>query len=616
MDQQSPLGRDSFEQILATAWVLQQFQKRASYLGANESEGAPQLVDLANAQQAIQTGSLSPEAALLRIAELALELVPAQGAAVWLFAGDNFAYRAGAGTASDDERLRTAVLSRLVTGKSYARSDVSNDAPRRSPAESLLVAPIYQGPTIAGALAIFSENANSFSERDVTNARLLTGLLAHAVDKAASAELKRTVSLERAVILHVIEKVVPNLAGLVEQRQQQQALSAPTATSARNRSANNIAARIGNPPVLVAEVEKGGEAPAPVEDWEILCKRWLDTHDFEKLESAEEVPVVIQKLSPVESGLTAHTYPPILPAALEQEVCASHGEDVSIRGGLAEAMPITFLPVEPVPDQSKSTDLSLSGQSVFGPSARSHAVDSAGDGQLHIYAFLLGKWLASRRLDCRRMHDWAAKNFTPRLRQRKDYATQTKLRLGPARLVKVRHVAIVAAALAVLAFMIFKIPKARPSVRAATTPSLHIAQAKAENTVLDVSHNRVTDSATSALVNELSPFEIPGLMRQARYGDDSAAFILGMAYEIGHGVRQNCATAANWVRDAAIGGNVAAEYNLSLRYRDGDGVPVNSGESEKWLRKAAAQKYSKAQTALAASTANQTSAALSQRKHE
>lgn len=112
------------------------------------------------------------------------------------------------------------------------------------------------------------------------------------------------------------------------------------------------------------------------------------------------------------------------------------------------------------------------------------------------------------------------------------------------------------------------------------------------------SHMQVTDGVVLSVVEALSRYEIPGLRRQADYGDDSAAFIMGMIYEIGHFVPQNCTKAATWVTSSANAGNAAAQYNLGLRYRDGDGVPANDHEAEKWLRRAADQRHSNARLAL------------------
>jgi len=116
--------------------------------------------------------------------------------------------------------------------------------------------------------------------------------------------------------------------------------------------------------------------------------------------------------------------------------------------------------------------------------------------------------------------------------------------------------------------------------------------------LLEVSHEHITDRAALSAVQQLSRYEIKGLRRQAKYGDASAAFALGMAYEVGRLVPQNCAEAARWVTTAAEAGDAAAQYNLGLRYRDGDGVSANRTESEKWLRKAAAQRSRQAKRAL------------------
>jgi hypothetical protein len=112
------------------------------------------------------------------------------------------------------------------------------------------------------------------------------------------------------------------------------------------------------------------------------------------------------------------------------------------------------------------------------------------------------------------------------------------------------------------------------------------------------SHRQVTDPSTLSVLRELSRYEIRGLRRRAKYGDASAAFTLGMAYETGRYVPRNCTQATRWVLRSAEAGNAAAQYNLGLRYRDGDGVSANRAESRKWLRRAAARRYSKSKLAL------------------
>jgi hypothetical protein len=115
---------------------------------------------------------------------------------------------------------------------------------------------------------------------------------------------------------------------------------------------------------------------------------------------------------------------------------------------------------------------------------------------------------------------------------------------------------------------------------------------------VQVTHKRVTDRAVLSLVDGVSHHEVRTLQRQARYGDDSAALVVGMLYETGRYLPQSCTKAADWVAKAAHWGNPAAQYNLGLRYLDGDGLPHDEDKAEKWLRKAADQRYAKAVTAL------------------
>ncbi|MGA9304251.1 MAG: tetratricopeptide repeat protein [Candidatus Sulfotelmatobacter sp.] len=117
-------------------------------------------------------------------------------------------------------------------------------------------------------------------------------------------------------------------------------------------------------------------------------------------------------------------------------------------------------------------------------------------------------------------------------------------------------------------------------------------------TDLEPSHLRVTDAASSSLVEGLSRYEMQTVSRQARYGDAVAALTLAMAYEIGHNVPQSCTEAAHWVAVAAEEGNSAAQYNLALRYVSGDGTPTNLDEARKWLKEAAGQGYERARLTL------------------
>jgi hypothetical protein len=109
---------------------------------------------------------------------------------------------------------------------------------------------------------------------------------------------------------------------------------------------------------------------------------------------------------------------------------------------------------------------------------------------------------------------------------------------------------------------------------------------------------QVTDRNTQAALRNLSSYELAGLRRKALYGDDSAALLMGMALEVGHGVRQDCKAAAWWMTKAAAEGNALAQYNLGLRYRDGDGVQADEDMAIQWLQKAASRQVPGAHLAM------------------
>ncbi len=159
---------------------------------------------------------------------------------------------------------------------------------------------------------------------------------------------------------------------------------------------------------------------------------------------------------------------------------------------------------------------------------------------------------------------------------------------------------------ALIAFVTFRIQRhlKRPPTASAVSAKADEHATVAGNPtanlpVLQSSHLRVTDSEISADLAELSRFEMRSIRRQAEFGDDEAALILGMAEEVGQGVPQNCAHAAHSIEIAAKNGNAAAQYNLALRYFYGDGVLADHNESLHWLQAAARHGYGDAQAALA-----------------
>ena len=137
----------------------------------------------------------------------------------------------------------------------------------------------------------------------------------------------------------------------------------------------------------------------------------------------------------------------------------------------------------------------------------------------------------------------------------------------------------------------------KPAVGSVSRIAATGSQPSAQSLAL-LSHRVVTDPALAADLHSLSRYEIEALRRRAKFGDDSAALLLGMAYETGTYVPQDCRRAASLIAQAANAGSAAAQYNLGLRYRTGDGVPTDVQLGMQWLTKAASRNYAQAKHAL------------------
>jgi TPR repeat protein len=85
------------------------------------------------------------------------------------------------------------------------------------------------------------------------------------------------------------------------------------------------------------------------------------------------------------------------------------------------------------------------------------------------------------------------------------------------------------------------------------------------------------------------------LQRRAESGDPEAEFNLGIAYDLGHLVRQDFAAAATWYRKAAEQGYPPAEFNLGAMYDNGRGVPQDRRLAASWYRRAALHGHGRAQ---------------------
>lgn len=88
----------------------------------------------------------------------------------------------------------------------------------------------------------------------------------------------------------------------------------------------------------------------------------------------------------------------------------------------------------------------------------------------------------------------------------------------------------------------------------------------------------------------------PELKNCADAGYPDAQYELGNIYLLGHGVRQDAYTAAQWYRNAALQGHVEAQYSYGIMLLDGNGITEDAQEAFDWIYKAAHSGHSEARS--------------------
>jgi len=128
MSERLPLDRRSFRQFLST--LFQQIH-RQGLCGSLDYRIDPQsLQDLIQIRKEVKGGRFDLNAFPTRLTKLAQRVVGAGGVGVWLFTRDEVFFYAGAGTASNDERLRLEVISKLASACKLGHHSASQPLPR------------------------------------------------------------------------------------------------------------------------------------------------------------------------------------------------------------------------------------------------------------------------------------------------------------------------------------------------------------------------------------------------------------------------------------------------------------------------------------------------------
>ena len=650
MSQRFTLDRQSFEQFIAAVSLFQPLQKADARKRNGE---APLLLHLLETFRDVDSGVLTLQAALERVAELTLRIVGGDGAAVWLFTSEDLFCRAVAGVSFEDDHIRSVLRSKLQCAGAFGEDPPAKLDLARTLADCLggigswLVIAILPGGNIAGGLAVYSSQSAAYTSRDFVHLRLLAELAQYVATTSrrpmpiedvylpglgTRAALGGDVDIDGRPHLGTIlrerrERLTASVTGLVSSA----AGIARDGVAAGAQSLKKTASSLGQPPTLHLPA---GRQSHPTHSENVRRRRstlWLAVRSMvsglKSSHPSEQVTMLVQQIMKKLRRLRflslkllcdVHEYVSTTWECWVRGRTAA-GEQFSKEASQEVRLWVAQWSTAKARVRSWVAKQFAARVNALGPSASDVPIGAFSSRSKAISP-------ASSRLASEAGHSpTRLQSLLGSVRQKSQVGVQRLWSaimkagntLGRVRNVEVNHRALrkaspAVAILGVMFFFVFlQIPDSKPSASsslstthetaahpAVSTSGNHLklaaavitSSSKSEPVPSESSHLRVTDPATEMTITELSRYEIRNLPRAADYGDDEAALQLGMLYELGVSVPQNCSKAAEWVTKAAQDGNPAAEYNLALRYRDGDGVSANLQESEDWFRKAALDK--------------------------
>jgi hypothetical protein len=204
----SRLDRETFQQLLASAYAVQESQI--------DTQSLSSIVEL---QRLVARGELDVDGAMRGIVEAVSAVANASGVAIGLLTGDQLTYRAGSGSAVADvgRQVRASLTfsadartGREILRVENAQSDTRIQAAicRQFGAVSLLILPICQGHALAGVLEVRFSEPHTFDDREVRAYRLMAGVVEGALSKASELEQKKKLAAAPAT-LRPVAKMPP-----------------------------------------------------------------------------------------------------------------------------------------------------------------------------------------------------------------------------------------------------------------------------------------------------------------------------------------------------------------------------------------------------------------------
>ena len=207
MSSYSNLDRESFQQLLASAFAVQQSQMDSQSLSA-----------IVEVQRLIAKGELDVDGAMRFIVDCARNVANATGVASCLLKEDQLVYQAGSGSAAPyvgrhmmatlsapEHRKASSEILRVENAQTDARVEAA--ICRQFGAKALLILPIYHQRAVAGVLEVLFSEAHVFQDREVRTYRLMAGLIGEAMSHAAQLAQTKTSTMELPTTPHAIEQV-------------------------------------------------------------------------------------------------------------------------------------------------------------------------------------------------------------------------------------------------------------------------------------------------------------------------------------------------------------------------------------------------------------------------
>lgn len=190
MSNHSSVDQDTFQQLLANAFAVQESQINSQSLSA-----------VMEVQRMLRNGDLDVDGAMHRLVECARNAANATGVAVALLKGGQLIYRAGTGSAatyvgrqvtasltvSADAERRREIL-RVEDAQTDTR--IEGAICRQFGAQALLILPIYDLRGLAGVLEVLFSEAHVFQRGEVRTYQLIARQIETAILQAQALEQK------------------------------------------------------------------------------------------------------------------------------------------------------------------------------------------------------------------------------------------------------------------------------------------------------------------------------------------------------------------------------------------------------------------------------------------